>query len=48
MEDPSHRREIKLSEEEVWGYWGPGVFVTIEADRRAPWFTYTKVAYWAG
>ncbi|KAK4819989.1 hypothetical protein QYF61_017368 [Mycteria americana] len=39
---------IKLSdEEEVQGYWGPGVFLTIP-NTPAPWSLTQRAAYWAG
>ena len=38
---------IRLLEEEAQGYWGPGVFLTMEDDRE-PWCLTQRVAYWAG
>ena len=40
------RDRIRLSEEEAQGYWGPGVFLTVD-DEREPWSLTQRVAYWA-
>ncbi|KAK4829694.1 hypothetical protein QYF61_006069 [Mycteria americana] len=44
-EIPYRGDRIKLSEEEVQGYWGPGVFLTVP-DTRAPWSLTQRAAYW--
>lgn len=36
---------IKLNEDEAQGYWGPGVFLTVQA-KVIPWSP--RAAYWAG
>ncbi|KFO11890.1 hypothetical protein N312_11416, partial [Balearica regulorum gibbericeps] len=41
------RDRIRLSEEEAQGYWGPGVFLTVD-DERKPWSLTQRVVYWAG
>ncbi|KFO97888.1 hypothetical protein N300_02295, partial [Calypte anna] len=38
---------IKLTEEEAQGYWGPGVFLTVD-DEQEPWSLTQRVASWAG
>lgn len=38
---------IRLSEEESQGYWGPGVFLTVEDDRE-PWSMTQRAASCAG
>ncbi|XP_071657677.1 uncharacterized protein [Patagioenas fasciata] len=38
---------IRFSEEESQGYWGPGIFLTVEDDRE-PWSLTQRAAYWAG
>ncbi|KFO12322.1 hypothetical protein N312_11853, partial [Balearica regulorum gibbericeps] len=37
---------IRLSEEEAQGYWGPGVFLTVD-DEQEPWSLTQRVVYWA-
>ncbi|XP_040977259.1 uncharacterized protein LOC121232857 [Aquila chrysaetos chrysaetos] len=39
--------QILLSEKEVEGYWGPGVFLTT-GNHCAPWSLTQRAAYWAG
>ncbi|GAB0209392.1 hypothetical protein GRJ2_003404900 [Grus japonensis] len=41
------RDRIRLLEEEAQGYWGPGVFLTVD-DEREPWSLTQTVVYWAG
>lgn len=38
---------IKLLEEEAQGYWGPGVFLTVD-DPREPWSLTQWAAYYGG
>ncbi|XP_052520677.1 uncharacterized protein LOC128071716 [Tympanuchus pallidicinctus] len=39
--------QIRLTEKEAEGYWGPGVFLTT-GNSRAPWSLTQRAAYWAG
>ncbi|XP_048793816.1 uncharacterized protein LOC125689990 [Lagopus muta] len=39
--------QIRLTEKEAEGYWGPGVFLTT-GNNRAPWSLTQRAAYWAG
>ncbi|XP_052529540.1 uncharacterized protein LOC128076184 [Tympanuchus pallidicinctus] len=39
--------QIRLTEKEAEGYWGPGVFLTT-GNNHAPWSLTQRAAYWAG
>ena len=43
----TERDRIKLLEEEAQGYWGPGVFLTVD-DPREPWSLTQWAAYYGG
>ncbi|KAJ7415651.1 hypothetical protein BTVI_37676 [Pitangus sulphuratus] len=40
-------KQKEAAEEEVQGYWGPGVFLTVN-DTPEPWSLTQRATYWAG